>query len=80
MGAGIGRARCAKRNRFVSLADEHSVTIRLRKERDRTQRCALLLIEFAYSVDEAHRGFATIDDAHALKFVLHSASRHAMTA
>ena len=43
--------------------------------------CAVLLIELAGRVDEAHGGFAAIDDRHPLKFVLHrvlrSPDRHA---
>ena len=50
------------------------MAVGLGEERDGAQRCAVLLIELADRVDEAHGGFAAIDDGHALKFVLHKSS------
>ena len=64
----------AERHRLVRLADEHGMAVGLGEERDGAQRGAVLLIELARRVDEAHRGFTAVDDRHALKFVLHKAS------
>ena len=50
------------------------MAVGLGEERDGAQRGAVLLIELARRVDEAHGGFAAIDDGHALKFVLHKVS------
>jgi hypothetical protein len=59
---------------FVRLTDEHGVTVGIGEKRDRAQRGAVLVIELARRVDEAHGGFPTIDDCYALKFLLHKHS------
>ena len=63
-----------KRECLVRFADKHGVAIRIREQRDRAQRCAVFLVELSRSVNEAHGGFAAIDDCDTLKFALHKGS------
>src|SRR5208283_1833774 len=72
LGIGIEDLSGTKTHCLVRLTHKHAMAIRLGEERDRAQRCAVLLIEIAGGMDEAHGGFAAIYDDHALKFEFHS--------
>jgi hypothetical protein len=61
----------AKAHRLVCFTDKHGMTVGFGEERDRPQRCAVFLIEFAGRVDKTHGGFSAIDDSHALEFLHH---------
>ena len=71
MGARVEDLSGAETDRLVRLADEHGMAVGLGEERDGAQGCAVLLIELARRVDEAHGGFAAIHDRYALEFVVH---------
>ena len=72
--------RGAERHRLIRLADEHGMAVRLGEESDGAQRRAMLLIELARRVDEAHGGFATVDNRYALKFEGHTDPDRAIAA
>ena len=61
----------AEKHRLIRLTDEHGMTVGLGEESDRAQGGAVLLIELAHRVDEAHGGFTAVYDRYALEFVGH---------
>ena len=59
---------------FVCLANKHGMSVRLRIERDRANRCAVFAVELTCCVNETYRGFTAIHDSYPLKFALHNPS------
>ena len=56
---------------LVRLASEHRAAVGVGDERDRAKRGAVLAVQLAHGVDEAHGGFAAVDDGDALEVALH---------
>ena len=52
------------------------MAVRIGEQRNGAQRGAVLLIELAGRVDEAHRGFATIDDCDSLELLFINTYSH----
>ena len=75
MGVWVDELGGAERHRLVCFADEHAVTVGICEQRDGMQRHAVLVPELPRRVDEAHGGFAAIDNGNALEFVLHKRLR-----
>jgi hypothetical protein len=71
MGIRIDKLGGAQRHRLVCFADEHGASVRVCEERDGVQGHAVLVPELPRRVDEAHGGFAAIDNGNALEFVWH---------
>src|SRR5690349_7176825 len=60
-------------NRLIRLTHKAGKTVGFRVERNRANRRAIFVVEFAHSMYEAHRSIATIHNRDALKISLHRA-------
>jgi hypothetical protein len=70
---GVKDSSCAQADGFICFADKHGVALTFGEQGDGTERRAVLLIELAGRMDEAHGSLTAVHNRDALKVIFHKA-------
>src|SRR5437868_277250 len=71
---GVEYSSSSQADPFIRLSDKHRVALAVGEQGNGPQRYALLLIELAGRMDEAHSSLAAVHNSDTLKFVVHRPS------